>query len=337
MYFVLYDKDFKVLGQEGTRCIESFKLQRRSYDFSALQITGAKIDSTLDPFWISLNNNDGSIYYMTLFGVASTDEKNKTKLEAKDLKKIFDNEIVLDFSFSQKLSDMLLYVWEQFISQIDIGFPISEFNVDDITDINIVSDVREVGKKVYNVWNLLSSEIYYYNIHIDYKIDPFNKKITFYVKKNNKETRDLVLSDFGITELEKVIGDINMVAVWDKELTNIYHTYYLYNDNTIGTNASDIKRIYPAKCKIYNEESIDEGKKKAVLDLALARYYENINITLNNYTMGERLMNVDFTTSFDIYSDTFYKSLPIGEIEEDEKGTKIIKIGYRPQELTQLF
>src|SRR5690554_1442513 len=185
MYYALYDRNFNTLGKNGTRKIETYRLQERCYDFSALKIVGAEIDKNISPFWVSVNNSDGSIKFMTLFGVASTEKNNKTSIEGKDLKTIFNTDIVLDFENNTftHLSAMLQYIWNEFREQIDIGFPISEFDTSSITDIEIVSNVAEGEKKVYNVWNLLASEIYYYNIHLEYSVDPYTKKIRFIFAK----------------------------------------------------------------------------------------------------------------------------------------------------------
>ena len=339
MYYVLYDRNFSVLGQQGTKKIERFRHQQRSYDFSSLSITGAKIDAKVNPFWISINNADGSIREMTLFGVSSTGFDDKTTIAAKDLKKIFDTEIVLDFasnSFS-KLSEMLLYVWKQFSAQIDVGFPVSEFNVAGISDIDIVAEVQESEKKVYNTCTLLKNEIFYYNVHLEYEIKPNLKRVRFSVEKNDIEVKDIQLSDFGIDEVEKVIGDINVAAVWSDDLAEKLFTYYLYGDNSIGTSQNNPERIYPAKVKIYKNEDPVIAQKEAVLDLALARFYENININISEFQSGLRFRDVNFKTSFRIYAPDLYKILPIGEIETNQKGEKIIKLGYRPQELTQIL
>ena len=99
--------------------------------------------------------------------------------------------------------------------------------------------------------------------------------------------------------------------------------------------------IYPAKNKNFiasdsSENSLYNANYDAVMGLAGNRYQENIDLNAQQYKSIFDLTKVDFSYRIAVYTEEgYYKDLPVGEIETDSKGTHIVRLGYRVQELTQ--
>lgn len=349
MYYAVYDRNFNILGNVNP--LKSYKLQRRAYDKNALKIVGTKLaDDIKDPFWVSINERTGEIIHMALCGVPYTNKDNQTEIEARDIKSIFDTKAVFDFAgylsgtVSATLADFMTWIWETVSAQIDFGFDF-QFDVSDVSGITLDLSLLPVDKTVYNVWEIMSTELYYYRCYLEVIAEPATDapvKVAFAVKHIGKVdddgNRNLVsveLSDFGISEIDKVINGVNKVVVYEDDTytDTMPLIYYLYSDNTIGTNGVHASRIYPEKVEIF---AGDNGLYNAIKMLAENMYNENINIPISESVAGKLLADVDFDTLVDVYSGgVFYRTLPIGEIETTHDGKKTIKVGYRAQEIVQ--
>ena len=98
-------------------------------------------------------------------------------------------------------------------------------------------------------------------------------------------------------------------------------------ETTTGDNGETIKTT---------SDGINTAVHNAVMGLANNRYQENMDLNAQQYRSIVDLTAVDFSYIFDVYTNAGkYKSLPVGEIETDSKGTHIVRLGHRVQELTQ--
>lgn len=85
-------------------------------------------------------------------------------------------------------------------------------------------------------------------------------------------------------------------------------------------------------------DGLDDALYNAVMGLAQNRYQESITLDAQQFKSIIDLTTIDFSYSIEVFmSDGRYKALPVGEIETDNKGKHIIRLGNRVSELTQVL
>jgi hypothetical protein len=173
----------------------------------------------------------------------------------------------------------------------------------------------------------------------------FRKTLTFVFHVAGVQTMSLRLRDFGILAVEKSFGAYNRVTVYDSNHVK-NQQWALTETNSIVKLPSQEPLVYPAKNRNFiakpPEEDLSESQAlynavyKAVMGLAQNRYQENIDLDVTQYQSLMDMSELDFSYRVSVYTeDDFYKHLPVGEIETNNKGKHIIRLGHRIQELTQ--
>ena len=116
--------------------------------------------------------------------------------------------------------------------------------------------------------------------------------------------------------------------------------------NTIVKLPSEENLVYPTKNRNFIAEEPKEGFTEtqvindavydAVMSLAQNRYQENIDLNAHQYKSLIDLTNINFSYIIKVYTkEGFYRDLPVGEIEKDNTGKNIVRLGQRIQEITQ--
>ena len=197
--------------------------------------------------------------------------------------------------------------------------------------------------KSYNVWeDCIVPYLKYYNIFIETSLNIKQKRIIFTLKRCNDKTYPLRLWEYNIRNYGKYISSVNEtqgMVIYNNNITYGF-IWILTADNSITTTAAN-RDLYPIKRKLVIKETEDsseitkllnEANVEALKILVEARYQESFTINIDN---DQRYDNINFDVQFRIFSErgVFYKMLPLGEIIEDSKGKRTLKIGYKPDDI----
>ena len=347
MYFVLYDRHLKSIGE--TYILESWNRTQRATDFDELKIVGAEIPQNANPFLVVINDRQGKQMFS---GLASTptisDKTKKTTLSLKDYLTLLNSEIIIDWdSFNgSTVASLIDFVFNTWKNQIDVGLENIICNTSAIIDIALDTELYNFsGKENVLAYDLIADAINYYDLYNENKLDLKNKTLTFYFKKANVNQISIRLSDFGVNAIEKSFGDYNRASVYSAEFIK-NQEWALTENNKIVKVPTKENIIYPAKNRNFIAEKpsedltetqvINDAVYDAVMGLAGNRYQENIDLNAQQYKSIIDLTSVDFSYIINVYTNEGeYKTLPVGEIETDSKGKHIVRLGHRIQELTQ--
>lgn len=344
MIITFYDRDFNALQDNASLNVGEWSLIRRAVDFDDFTATSEPFLEKINPTFVVLKDDYGRYKYGAFAGIPELTKENKTKLQASDLKTLFNNEILAQFLNFTSVVTYLSDVIQKFKNQVIQNSFEVEFDTTNIhTDILITDLVPEDTLRVYNVWEeCILPYLKYYDLFIETKLDVKNKKIIFYLKRTNNRTLPLRLWEYNITNYGKYIVSINETIGAVNYDGNITYgiKWILLSDNSITSTEAN-RDLFPIKKKIILEETEDSTEVTALLNkvnaealkqLVEARYQESFQISIDN---DSRFTDIDFDVQFIIYSERgiFYKNLPLGEIQENQRGTKTIKIGYKPDDI----
>ena len=360
MYFVLYDKDLKTIGE--TYILESWNRTQRAADFDEINIVGEQIPYSANPFLVVVNDKQGKQMFSGLASTPQIDEKaKKTTFSLKDYMTLFNSEIVVDWSkFSgTTLQDLFRFILGLFREQIQTGFQNIIYSVGRLEKISLDTEIKLNTETIENVmvYDLISDAMNYYNAYCIPTLDLKTKTLTYTFYQAGVQTTKIKLSDFGLTNVEKSFGDYNRATVYDKNFVK-RKVWGLTEDNKIARYPNpSIPFVYPAKNRNFiaketketitnddgtTSELVSDGLNNAIYDaimgLAGNRYQENIDLDAQRFKSIIDLTSIDFAYDVEVYMpDGKYKTLPVGEIETDSKGKHIVKLGHRVQELTQII
>ena len=347
MYFVLYDRFLKSIGE--TYILESWSRTQRATDFDDLTIVGAEIPYSANPFLVVVNDRQGKQIFSGLASTPLTDDKTKkTTISLKDYMTLFNSEIIINWdSFSgSTVASLIEFVFNSWKSQVDVGLENIVCDTTEISEMQLDSELYNfTGKENILAYNLISNAINYFDLYNENKLDLKKKTLTFYFKKANTSKLSIRLSDFGINSIEKSFGDYNRATVYSSSFVK-NQEWALTEDNKIVKIPTNNNLIYPAKNRNFIAEepkedlteiqAINDAVYDAVMGLSENRYQENIDLNAQQYKSIIDLTSIDFSYSIKVYTNEGeYKILPVGEIETDSKGTHIVRLGHRIQELTQ--
>ena len=342
MIVTFYNKDFIALQNNSSLNVEntSWKIIKRAVDFDDFSLTSQAFVEDVNPTFVVMADNFGRYVYGAFAGVPQITKDNKMKLDASDLKTIFNNEILLTLGTYTTLKQFIQHVFNEFkIQNIQ-----QSFNIElDLTDIeNVFLDdvfIPETKLKVYNFWkDILVPYMKYYDCYMNSILDIKNKKIKFSIKRTNKHYLPLHLWEYDLKNYGKWVASVNEAqAVVSLNGSLTYDAKYILTSNNAITTDENNRDLYPIKKNIILKETDDstkvnellfEGRVEALKTLINNRYNESIKINANNIQSYEK---ADFDTSFNIYVEkgVLYKTLPLGEIQIDNKENKILKIGYK--------
>ena len=347
MYFVLYDRHLKSIGE--TYILESWSRIQRATDFDELKIVGAEIPQSANPFLVVANDKQGKQIFSGLASTPVIDDKSKkTSLSLKDYLTLLNSEIIVDWDqFSgTTVSSLIDFVFNTWKEQVDVGFE------------NIVCDTSAIigemldaelynfsGKENVLAYDLIADAINYNDLYNETRLDLRSKTLTFYFKKSSLNSLSVRLSDFGVSSIEKSFGDYNRATVYSSSFVK-NQEWALTEDNAVVKLPTEKNIIYPGKNRNFIAEepkddltetqAINDAVYNAVMSLAQNRYQENIDLNAQQYKSVIDLTDIDFSYIINVYTiDGEYRSLPVGEIETNSNGKHIVRLGHRVQELTQ--
>ncbi len=342
MIISFYDKNFKALQNNATLNVGDFDLRKRAVDFDEFRFKSEPFVEDINPTFVIMSDDFGRYKYGAFAGIPQLNKDNQTECEASDLKTLFNNDVLLEFGNYSYLDEMLSYAFTQFNQQVLQG----SFSIEvDMTDLSIVAlDLLKPDTKleVYNFWDLLVKYMKYYDLYMTSSIDLVNKKLVYNLKRTNLKTLSLRLWEVGLQNYGKWISSVNEAqCVVNVNGTLNYGTkFLLLSDNAITDNVN-LRDLYPIKRNVILKETEDDTKKvelivegniEAIEKLVEARYNESIEIDTHNMQSYE---NADFGTQFNVYvkKNVLYKTLPLGEIYENQNNERKIKIGYKADDI----
>lgn len=333
MFISFYDKDFNTVDNNSSLSVESYDLSRRSYDLNTFSCVCEPIDLTVEPMFAVIRDNKGKKYYDCLQPIYARDKSGKGTVEARDLKAVFNTEVIIDFSATQVTVKALLdYIFTSWKNGANSGFANVQFLTDSISDVG--GEVYQpTEKKAYNVLDLFGQLMAYYELYFEGEIDIKTKTLKFTVRKSKETTVKIKLEEYGITDFAKSYPETNMITAATSDFSTT-KKWFLLQSGQITDNEA-LQDLFPTSGKVVTAETIDEANVEAILELAENRNQESIEITV---MPNDRNYNIDFNTSVVVYyNGKEYKTLPIGEISESEATEKKITLGYKPVELIQLI
>lgn len=347
MYFVLYDRFLNPIGE--TYILENWNRTQRATDFDELSLVGAEIPYNATPFLVVVNDRQGKQMFSGLASTPSIDDKTKkTSLSLKDYLTLLNSEIIIDWDsfIGTTVASLIDFVFNTWKEQIDVGLTTIICDTSAISDKSLDLELYSfTGKENVLAYTLISDAINYYDLYNENKLDLKNKTLTFYFKKASLNSLSIRLSDFGVNAIEKSFGDYNRATVYSSAFVK-NQEWALTEDNKIVKIPTTENVIYPAKNRNFiaeepsedltEKQAINDAVYDAVMGLAENRYQENIDLNAQQYKSIIDLTNIDFSYIINVYtSKGEYKMLPVGEIETNNKGKHVVRLGHRIQEITQ--
>lgn len=337
MYITFYDRSFKAIGNNSSQIIESYSRTRRAYDFNEFSCVCEPLTIDAQPVFGVIRKNDGYYDYAVLNPVVDIDKNNKAKVSCRDLKAVFNTEVLYDFSKfnGEKITDFLAYLFNEWHDFDNCGFAVEIDFADDCKNIEVIENTLPSHKDVYNTFDVMKKTFGVYDLFMSTKLDINGKKIVCHIGSTKKNIKNLNIDEYP-NSFGRVAADINTAIAYKDDYSESIR-WYLLSDNSITLDASK-RDIFPSRAKVFKSEHIEDASYDAIGELAENRFQEQIDINVYETADYDRLRTVDFDTSFKVYSNgKFYKTLPIGEIIDNEKNEMTIKIGYKPINIIQLI
>lgn len=348
MYFVLYDRHLNSIGE--TYILEDWSRIQRAVDFDETRISGEQIPYSADPFCVVINDRQGKQVFSGLASTPSTDEKTrKTTILLKDYMTLMNSDIVVDWGKLPKdltLGNYINHMLTLWLKQVDVGFVDIKWDVQRIQNLYWDSSIPlGEGNESVQVYDLVHDCMSYYGLYCLPLLDVYHKTLTFVFYPTAVVKRSIRLKDFGIESIDKSYGDFNRVTVYDYKYNEVQR-WAITENNAVVSLPSKEPLVYPAKSHnviaetpeddLPYEQTLWDATYDAVMSLSQNRYQVNIDLDVQKYASILDLSMLDFSYTISVYTDEgLYQDLPVGEIEQDSKGTHIIRLGYRIQELTQ--
>lgn len=340
MYYVLYDKDFNALGRRKTYPCSSWSLKRKANEFDELIAEGLAIDNSADAMYVGLHDeymrlgdmgafSVGTLKYIAFSGIPSTKD-GKTKINAIDIRQIFNNDCVIDLT---GVSTVTALYTELLTCLFDTGrngynYPGLTILSPDVTACASISwkvDTLVQSKEAGNVWKTLQAANSIYDCYIETVVNLADKTLQFAVRRIT-ETLNIKLADFGLENVKKDSTTVNRAVCYAEGNYNTRAVYYLQSDDTVVAEGSvnTNKIIYPMVVKIFEKPTLAEAKSEGMKQLFKNRFKANVEIPLDSAFALKTLSGVGLNYYLNIAE---YKTLPVMEIYEDSKGTKKLKAG----------
>lgn len=341
MYYVLYNKDFEAIGKRKSYPVSSWSYKRKAFELSELKIEGVAIESIDNACYVGLHEDRGRVKAIMYSGVPKT-QNGKTIINAVDIRQLLNNEAVIDLRTVASVEELYTYLLTLISNEYNnLGVNIEVDTTDIIINpIHFKEDAIERSCAVANIWDTLQAVNAIYDCYIDTVVDLKNKQIIYKVCLIHHEMK-LKLSDFDMPKIKNDFTTINRAVCLNQayeqgDVSGSKEIYYLLSNDTVisesDANLQQDKIIYPARMKVFIDEDIDKAKAQGIQELFKNRFKANVEITQST-KMGYLLdMIQDFSWKAHIYGfnssdNQSFKTLPVMEIYEDDKGIKKIKFG----------
>lgn len=347
MYYVLYDKDFKAIGETKTHKISKWSYTKKAFEFSELNIEGVAAGDTTNATYVGLHEDSGKLAVMMYSGIPTT-EKGITKINAIDIRQLLNVKAIIDFTEGP----VVLGVKEWSVNSVKslyeylLGLLSSQYTnlgAEIIVDVTEVADDLIVfnedaitrTKEIGNIWNTLQAVNALYECYVESKADFKEKKITFKVKRII-QTLSLKLADFSAPKIRNDFTGINRVVCLTTDLLHKVTFYLLNNDYVLledqaTTEEYEDNIIYPPRTEVIVADMLKDAVAEGLQLLYKNRFQANVTLNIDNQ-MGYVLQNVDLNYKAKIYGFNTdkpgsFKELPAMEISKNSDGKHQVKFG----------
>ena len=341
-YISLYDNNWNALGKWTQHICKEWSLTRKALESDEFTATCQGYENSKNACFVGLHSETGALRYVAFCGIPKTVDKYTT-ITGIDCRNIFNQELIVDYS--EKLSNgnyKITTVAQLFTYLMSTVFTNNNFNVNlptgyeidvtDVEDVDFIESYINRSKEIRNVLDQLNRACSVYDLFIKTNVildtDTNKYKLKFEVRRIFNEI-SIKLSDFD-AKIKLNQNIVNRITAYDGSSK---YTYYLYNDNTIGTNGNDVsKLLFPPVHKIiFKENDLAGAKAEAVNELGESRYKDKVTIDLNS-KFGSTLIDVDFTyfgnlVGYNPADDNSIKKLPVFSIKESSDSKKSITFG----------
>lgn len=349
MILTFYDKDYTALQDNASLNVGNWDLKRRAVDFDEFSAESERFTENINPTFVVMKDDRGRYKYAAFAGIPELNKANQTSINASDFKTIHNNDVLLNFptyTTENYLNAMFSYILEEFYSQvIQESFEV-DYDLTDVASIKFKELIPEPGHQVYNLWeDILAPYMKFYGLYMTSKLDIKNKKLLFTIARVNQYDRPLNLYETEVKNYGKWIASVNETQYVIKTPSKLVYSpqYILNSQNEIGTLGNITRDLYPIKKRIVLKEcDSDQGSEdykkqelealeECLTDLIDAKYNESLEFDVTNTSYEKDF----FSTIYSIYLEkgTLYKKLPLGEICEDNTGTKKFTLGYKKDDV----
>lgn len=343
MIITFYDNNFIALQNNASLNVGKYNLTRKAVDFDDFSATSEAFVENVNPCFVVMKDDRGRYKYAGFAGIPELSDENQTNLQASDLKTLFNNEILAQFTSYTYLDEFLSALFIAFNTQVVQGSFAIDIDLTDVSDIAISDLAPSTNLKVYNVWDLIVNYLKYYDCYITSELDVANKTINYTIAKIDKYELSLQLWNYpSIKNYGKWIASLNEAqAVVSVSGSLTYGTKFILLSDSSITSAESLRDIYPIKKTTILKETtssadlanlLNEGNQEAIEKIVENRYNESIEIGTSNIASYQ---DAGFDTSFNVYAErgTLYKKLPLGTIFENQDGLQTITLGYKNNDI----
>lgn len=348
MFACLYDNEFNSLGKWTQHIVSEWSLTRKAFEFDELSLTCKGFENSKHACYIGLHDETGKLKYLAFCGIPVT-KNGLTTINGVDCRQLLNQKIKLDFTIGGKnnyqvhdVQSLYQYLLKDCLSGLNLGVSLADPNLSDAVSIlDWKEDSISRSSSVQNLFDTIQAVNNLYDcivlVEPYYDIDTNKYKLQFCVRRIANEI-NIKLSDYDV-QMSLSQNITNQVICTDKTQSI---TYYLYNDNTIGTEFDSQKSLMPPRIETiekdpsdYDEDSESTPFKDACIEgmelLLNSRYKDKVTIDLNT-KLGSTLKNVDLTylaniTEYNPADPDSTKRLPVMSVKEDSKGNKQLSFG----------
>lgn len=386
MYISIYSKN-KIYGKRQHLANLShitYDMTLRTFDFNTLQADGYTDDDFSNGIVYVINDDNGRHLYSGFCKNAQRDgsiSSNKWSFKGDDFRRIFDTEILLDYSQDEVHDFTVSGIFNKVVNLVttstdqDPELEVFDIQVIVPTDTRDASFVGDYTGQYFieNAYSFLKVYLSYFEYYISSRYDVVNDRIVFeFVRATGEES--IKLKDFLYSRtttdisLNKAIATVKFETRQGKKEGDVIveeqgeeptpeeeeiivprpstlptKYYYLTKDNKIYEDIlpESANRVYPVRCKIFEDEFLSKAQYNAVSELVNSRYSEDIRITTDDIYNPIDLAPINLFTQVNVYTDEgFYKKLPVAEkhikYTLKEKAT-VIKLGFKKTLLTEII
>ncbi len=258
-------------------------------------------------------------------GVVTSIDNTEQKISFKHMKELFNDSVINVFKYTdllnckfdgvQGLKILLNYAF------IDTDDPQKKLPLEIRTFGSDNSCVYTEDDDTIGISDFIDWLFDTYNIYLNFSINFFTNKIVCTIAKNTTEGY-VIKDNIRLSKPEFDNNDMptyNKVIFYDENTGAIKGTYYLLQNNTISTNASDETRILPAQTKYVSWNEVDAIKEgytmveKAKSELCGNIYNHCILYKLAKKQTMVKCKNFNYGDKVTIiYEDREYKSIFTG-------------------------
>ncbi len=353
MFAVLFDKDFKSLGEKTTYAVSRWSLTRRAYEMDSFSMTSQQIERSADAAFVGLFEPKGRLKYLAFSG-RPKDSDGQTVVNAVDLRRVLMQKIMIHYSLYQNTTPS---AWVQYLLNLPltIGSWLGLTYQVDVSEIvanqpTWVGDSIPSDDAIGNVWEELQAAMMRYgftieveaNITTDITTGVQNGSVTFKAKFLSS-TRQIKLSDFDAprvmndsTETNRAIAisstDSATQEYWLVTTTSANEDVVMtLEDAQTAVTAGTASLRYPAKTESFQEDDFEAAKSKAMNVLEKNRFKGYVELSADT-VRGKTLQDVTLHDWGMIYGynsadDSTYKKLPVYSIKEGSDGKTVIRFG----------